>query len=344
MQDREIWGCTLPVRVPRVHTPKKKCVIAALALFSFPKEELLTGANPKLLRHHPTGRFLGPSQAVPGKSPKQRRQRRAKTQPVETRRESRPYSRPQLLGSQAPRAKPKSLPSASPALQGNLSVQENPTNHSPAPLGGQQPSPRGLAGQFGAVLSTGRGQAAPLSPLPFCCSLCRGPCRTRAASPRPMPSPPFWGRTACGTAGRAGTAPGGRAAGTPRRTWRAWGEQGVRPQNRGRAGLGLPRIPTRLREPQNPARSSCMGRNCPGWQIGIPGAPEDTFRATHSVFRGLLQWGVPFLSSLTPKGLGRRMGDTGTWHQAKPRPRCVTGVVQKAAGGGHRGGVRGVLR
>lgn len=87
-----------------------------------------------------------------------------------------------------------------------------------------------------------------------------------------------------------------------------------------------------------------MGRNCPGWQIGIPGAPEDTFRATHSVFRGLLQWGVPFLSSLTPKGLRRRMGDTRMWHQAKPCPRCVAGVAQKAAGGGHRGGVRGVLR
>lgn len=109
LQDRKIWGRTLPARVPRVHTPKKKSVIAALAPF-FPKEELLTGASPKLLRHHPRGRFLGPSQAVPGKSPKQRRQRRAKTQPVETRRESRPYSRPQLLGSQHLEQNPNPYP------------------------------------------------------------------------------------------------------------------------------------------------------------------------------------------------------------------------------------------
>lgn len=46
------------------------CVTAALAPFSFPKEELLTGANPTLLRHHHGGTFLGPSQAVTGKSPK----------------------------------------------------------------------------------------------------------------------------------------------------------------------------------------------------------------------------------------------------------------------------------
>lgn len=149
LQDRKIWGRTLPVRVPRVHTPKKKCVIAALAPFSFPKEELLTGANPKLLRHHPRGRFLGPSQAVPGKSPKQRRQRRAKTQPVETRRESQPYSWPQLLGSQHLEQNPNPYPWPLLHCRETSACRKTPQITAPLTSGGSSPLPVVLQGNLG---------------------------------------------------------------------------------------------------------------------------------------------------------------------------------------------------
>lgn len=132
------------------YTKKKKCIIAALAPFSFPKEELLTGASPKLLRHHPRGTFLGPSQAVTGKSPKANgRQRRATTRPVETRRESRPYSRPQLLGSQHLEQNPNPYPQPLLHRRETSACRKTPQITAPLTSGGSSPLPMVLQGNLG---------------------------------------------------------------------------------------------------------------------------------------------------------------------------------------------------
>lgn len=210
----------------------------------------------------------------------------------------------QLLGSQHLEQDPSPHPrweqqswfvSASPLLQENLSVRlKVPTNNTSSLQPGRrssipaQPrSPQAAAAlPPGATRSCrtiwgraehGTGTGSPPCPLlPFCCSLCRGPCRTRAASPRWRPSPPSWGRTACGRAGRAGTAPGGRAAGTPRRTWGARRERGVRPQRRGAGRGGAPRDSCTPRAAPKPSEQYLRGEELPrmaAWEggAGVPG-------------------------------------------------------------------------
>lgn len=107
---------------------------------------------------------------------------------------------------------------------------------SPRPCIGHSPEtgPRSGSERNGRLLNRTGGWPAPGSlmhppgaqPVPSYCSLGRVPCRTRAASPRGQPCPPSWGQRAGGTAGTEGTAPAGRAGGTPHRTCR--GDMGLR--------------------------------------------------------------------------------------------------------------------
>lgn len=142
--------------------------------------------------------------------------------------------------------------------------------------------------------------------LPSCCSPCRAPCRKRAASPRGWPCPPSWGRKAGGTAGTVGTAPAGRAGGTPRRTCSG---SGHRPERR---------------------RGECLpGRGCIGGRSALFLNPTDGTAAL---------WlkdepGSPLAVGFWARHVSRMPGERWPWLPGPELPAALRPASAAAAGG-----------